>query len=237
MNIINEPDLKMPHDADIGDLHGVFDMCRAIISALDGMLDAEKEAGVEDPLINFTATMSYAVCLSCANFPGKPALGTISQLHDAMHNPKKYGYEPRNDILTAYKTRFTNSFNTQNPATDLEQQILDDYVKFFPSTPVYIGEYHHVGANQIEDLSIVFDLIEQIPLFLGISFFEFLVAYWKLGSERAFGMFGLGNDTKIDMPYYTRTYPIYCLEKTYPDLSQAVTHVYGGKGIDFAALC
>merc|ERR1740121_2419944 len=80
MNIINEPDLKMPASATFGGLAEIYQMCRAIISAFDGMLEAEKEAGVTGALINFTATFSFAVCTSCELFQEKPALAQMSQL-------------------------------------------------------------------------------------------------------------------------------------------------------------
>jgi len=43
---------------------------------------------------------------------GKPALGQLWMLEDAMRNPNKYGYTPRNDVLEAYETRFTHTAST-----------------------------------------------------------------------------------------------------------------------------
>ena len=48
-----------------------------------------------------------------------------------MLNPEKYGYVPRNDLAAAYRERWTHSFNTQNPATDLQHQFLDDYEAYY----------------------------------------------------------------------------------------------------------
>merc|ERR1712194_559728 len=178
-----------------------------IVSAFDAMLDAERDAGVTGPLINFTATFSFAICNSCENSHGSPALAQMAQLDDAMRDPKKYGYEPKNNVTAAYETRFTHSFNTANPARDVKVQFLDKYEQVFPNTPVYIGEYHRVGSNQTEDLDEILDIAEASPNFLGISFFQFQVAYWKTGSEMEFGMFGLG-DYKVDgMPYFNKDYP------------------------------
>jgi len=242
MNIINEPDLKMPPSATTGGFSEVKQMCRSIISAFDAMLDAEKDAGVTGPLINFTATFSYAICQSCEWHSDKPALGQIAQLHDAMHNPSKYGYTPQNDITAAYEARFTHSFNTQNPATDLQHQFLDAFESSFPTTPVYIGEYHRVGANQTEDLTTILDLARAHPLFLGISFFQFQVAYWKGGPEMKFGMFGLGNYSRANMTYFSKTYPIYCSEpidsvESGMSLPSALAQVYGGQGVEEDHLC
>jgi len=242
MNILNEPDLKMPPTATTGGPEGPIKMCRAIISAFDAMLEAEKEAGVTGPLINFTATFSYAICAPCTRFSGSPALGQMAQLDDAMRNPESYGYTPRNDITAAYKARWVHSFNTQNPATDLQHQFLDDYVAAFPRTPVYIGEYHRVGANQTEDLGMVLELAARNDLFLGIAFFQFQVAYWKTGSEMDFGMFALADDTVTSMHYFGKTYEVYCLEPVMDQaagtpMPDAIASVYGGQGLDAATLC
>merc|ERR1719210_1546626 len=233
MNIINEPDLKMPASATTGGIAEVMQMCRSIISSFDAMLDAEEDAGVIGPLINFTATFSYAMCFGCEWFSGHPALGQIAQLDDAMRNPAKYGYSPKNNITAAYAARFTHSFNTQNPATDIQWQVLDSYAGAFPTTPVYIGEYHRVGIDQMEDLNAILDIAAANPLFLGISYFQYQVAYWKAGSEREFGMFGLGAYKHSDMSYFSKTYPVYCLvpvnspESGMP-LPSVLSAVYGG---------
>merc|ERR1712045_129392 len=88
---------------------------------------------------------------------------------------------------------------------------LDAYEQVFHSTPVYIAEYHRVGANQSQDLESILQMAEASDLFLGISFFQYQVAYWKTGSEMAFGMFGLGDGVVASMPYFSKTYAIYCL--------------------------
>jgi len=242
MNILNEPDLKVPPTADNGGPEGPLQMGRALISAFDAMLDAEAEAGVTGPLINFTATFSYAICSSCSTFNNKPALGQMAQLHDAMHNPEKYGYTPKHNITAAYEARFTHSFNTQNPATDLQHQFLDDYTTYFPTTPVYIGEYHRVPADQTDDLGMILSLAAQNPLFLGISFFQYQVAYWKAGPERDFGMFGLSSASLVSMDYFGQTYDVHCLEpqpnpKSNMFMPSALAQVYGGPAVNYSALC
>eukprot|EP00429_Kryptoperidinium_foliaceum_P059911 CAMPEP_0176075604 /NCGR_PEP_ID=MMETSP0120_2-20121206/37789_1 /TAXON_ID=160619 /ORGANISM="Kryptoperidinium foliaceum, Strain CCMP 1326" /LENGTH=707 /DNA_ID=CAMNT_0017409311 /DNA_START=50 /DNA_END=2171 /DNA_ORIENTATION=+ len=242
MNILNEPDLKMPATATTGDRDGPIQMVRAIISGFDAMLEAEKVAGVRGPLVNITATFSYAVCSACERFPDKPALGQIAALDDGMRNPEKYGYKPKNDITAAYVARFTHSFNTQNPATDLQVQFMNDYSATFPGMPVYIGEYHRVPANQTEDLDTILGIAEVHPLFLGISFFEYQVAYWKTGSEMDFGMFALGDYVVANLSYFSHDYKVWCLKPLdHPPSgmtkSDAVALAYGGSPVDPALLC
>jgi len=242
VNILNEPDLKMPPNAVNGGADGPIKMSKAIISAFDAMLEAEKEAGVVGPLINFTATFSYAICNSCTRFSGKPALGQIAALQDAMYHPENYDYTPRNNITAAFEARWVHSFNTQNPATDLQHQFLDDYNLAFPQTPVYIGEYHRVGANQTQDLSMILEMASRNILFQGISFFQYQVAYWKGGSELAFGMMGLGSDVLAEMPYFGSRYDVHCLDPVTDSASgglmaDAVAHVYDGFSMDIPTLC
>jgi len=239
-NILNEPDLKVPSTTDIGGPEEPRKMAKALVSSFDALLDAEKEIGVSGPLINFTATFSYAICANCVSFGGKPALGQMAELDDAMRNPEEYGYTPINDITAAYLGRFTHSFNTQNPATDLQGQFLADYTEAFPSTPVYIGEYHRVGADQVDDLSTILAVAQQNPLFLGISFFQYQVAYMKTGTEMDFGMWGLGDTVLAEMSYLGTTYNIYCLtpqDSPGQDMPSSVATVYGGDGVDASTLC
>jgi len=241
VNVLNEPDLKMPPTATTGAAAGAKQMARSLISAFDAMLDAERYLGVTGPLVNFTATFSYAVCMACDRFQDSPALGQMAQLDDAMRHPEKYDYKPKNDITSAYKARWMHSFNTQNPATDLQHQFLDSYNQAFPATPVYIGEYHRVDANQTEDLDTILAAVESNELFVGISFFEYTVSYYKTGSEMDFGMFGYGNDTVKTMDYFGQELPVKCLAPVASPPSgttmpEAVARVYGGH-VDDSLMC
>eukprot|EP00434_Breviolum_minutum_P018007 symbB.v1.2.015877.t1/scaffold1199.1/size145752/4 len=119
--VINEPDLKIPG------ISKPAEFCRAIISAIDGMIDAEKETGTKSNLVNFTATFSFAPCAACGGGSTKPSVGQMLALRRAMENPKDVGYTAKNDLAEVYKTRFTNSFNTNNPATDMKPLFLNDY--------------------------------------------------------------------------------------------------------------
>ncbi|CAJ1459377.1 unnamed protein product, partial [Effrenium voratum] len=247
--VINEPDLKMPPAATTTP-GGPRQMVKAVVSALDGLLEAEKEANVSGILINFTATFSYAVCLACDELNYAPALGQMAILEDAMLHPEQYGYEPRNNVSEAYLTRWTQSFNTNNPARDLEPQFFSKYPARFPSTPVFVAEYHSPILAYLrppmtleEDLEQALSLANSSDLFLGIFFFQYQMAYWKGGSEENFGLFGLGDYRVAEMPYYGTTYDVWCLQprvtSSTPDssMSQVLTKVYEGPGLDYEFLC
>jgi hypothetical protein len=244
MIILNEPDLKMPSTATFV-AGGPRQMSKSLLSAMDAMLDAEKEAGLVGPGINFTATFSFAVCTVCDNFTTKPALGMIAQFKHAVQDPEAYGYAPHNDLAKAYRERFTNSFNTANPATEMRPLILDDYEQTFPATPVFIGEYHNVHVDLETDLRTIKEIAAGSPLFLGISFFQYQVAYWKGGTEMEFGMFGLGDYVVAPMDYFGSKFDVYCLQPASSSSSgahaasmpDALAAVYGGRGVDVDTLC
>merc|ERR1712176_342237 len=167
--LINEPDLKL------GPMGGAEQM-RALVSALDGALDAEREAGVVNPKLKFTAAFSFAVCNACRESQ-KPALGQMLQLRDAMKDPSSVGYTAKNDLWEAYTTRFENSFNTANPSRDLKPMILDDYNREFKDLgiPIFIGEYHTPDLSYPleDDLKKAMALTDEAgTLFAGLSFIE-----------------------------------------------------------------
>mmetsp|Transcript_43697 Transcript_43697/g.101974 ORF Transcript_43697/g.101974 Transcript_43697/m.101974 type:complete len:595 (-) Transcript_43697:47-1831(-) len=215
--LVNEPDLKIPGGATVV-AGGPELMVKAIISALDGVLEAEKDANVTGTLINFTATFSYAICIACDELNYTPGLGQMAALEDGLLFPERYGYEPRNNVSEAYRTRWTHSFNTNNPARDLQPQFFRIYTERFRTTPVFIGEYHNTLLAYLQppltladDLAEVLDLANTTDLFLGISFFQFQVAYWKGGTEEHFGLFGLGHYEIAAMPYYGHDFKVWCL--------------------------
>jgi len=240
--LINEPDLKMPSTASVV-FEGASQMARAIASAFDGVLDAEREAGVVGEAINFTATISFAICTACPSHNDAPALGQMALIADAFHNPEMYGYEPKNDLAANFKKRWVHSFNTANDAEDLKKKFFARYQKAFTQTPVFIGEYHNLLKPLTSDVKDVLKLAGDMPLFLGISFFEFQVAYWKGGAEMAFGLFELGGYPVTEMSFLDhKNYTVWCLSPSAKvvaseGLPRALAEAYGGKDVDAEELC
>eukprot|EP00418_Pyrodinium_bahamense_P083792 CAMPEP_0179053020 /NCGR_PEP_ID=MMETSP0796-20121207/22054_1 /TAXON_ID=73915 /ORGANISM="Pyrodinium bahamense, Strain pbaha01" /LENGTH=495 /DNA_ID=CAMNT_0020749597 /DNA_START=39 /DNA_END=1526 /DNA_ORIENTATION=+ len=193
MILMNEPDLKLQS----GFLQGVpgppEHFCKALVSALDAVLDAEREAGVEGPLPNLTVAFSFARCPKCSRFGDHPSLGQMWDLRRAMKHPELVGYLPRNNLWAIYRARFVNSFNTANSALDMRHQFLDMYDEHFQGTPVFIGEYHSpYFFDQQLDLEEILEIsANRSTMLQGICFFEFQVRYDKGGAEMNFGMFGL----------------------------------------------
>jgi len=236
--VMNEPELKIAN---------VVEQIRAMASALDGMLEAERLAGVQGRLLNFTVTYSFALCETCVrpvNQVSKPALGQMLELRKGLLDPVSYGYRPRNDISAALKSRFTNSFNTANQAKELDDLFFNDYKQNFPSTPVFIGEFHspHPPHDMYPDVALAVKMAEESSLFMGSSFFEFQVRYDKGGSEMDFGMFGLGDYKFEDWNFDSTWASSWCLvpvtnAASSQSLPAAVAAAYGGEGVDAQRLC
>lgn len=239
--VVNEPELKLPS------VEEKMLWTRAVISGIDGMIEAEREAGMRGGGINFTVTYSFAMCFSCILPVGqsrKPALGQMLELRNGMLRPAEYGYSPRNDLAKVFATRFTNSFNTANAASELDGLFFDSYNQEFRSTPVFIGEFHspHPPKNVAPDLLNAVQMAERSPLFIGISFFEFQVRYDKGGAEMDFGMFGLGEYEIEQWDFDGAAASAWCLvpvtnKVSTQSLPDAVAFAFGGQGFDAALSC
>jgi len=206
--IMNEPELKVyPRTL----------VCRALITTLDAILQAEKDVGVTGNLVALTATFAYT------RLGGPPALGQMMNLHQCIMNPQDTPtlYTPRNDVLNAYRTRFVNSFNTASPHLSVQREVLDVYNRsgFWDDNlkiPVFIGEYHSVKVPLEEDLtSMQQKIIPKYPFFMGVTFFEYQVRYDKGGSETEFGMFGLGGCKLMKMHFLGENYSVWDLTQNH----------------------
>merc|ERR1719379_907060 len=91
-NLVNEADLILPG------LGSPLLWGKAVASAFDAVLDAEKEAKVTGRLPNFTATVSFGVCPACKTGGKVPALGQMETIRVCMRQPDQCGYTPRNDL-------------------------------------------------------------------------------------------------------------------------------------------
>jgi len=226
--LMNEPDLAV---------HPRRLVCRAMISAFDAVLQAEKDVGVTGNPVSITVTFSYAV------FNGPPALGQMKDFHECILDPSgpPTRYTPRNDVLRAYKARFVNSFNTANPALSVKNEFLDKYAEagFWTEElkiPVFIGEYHSVFVDLEEDLpSMMKAAVEdrsKHPFFLGYSFFEYSVRYDKGGSEEKFGIYGFGQCAISHMNFSGKVYNIWDLvpqlDKDSNLMDRALSAAFGG---------
>lgn len=236
--VVNEPELKLPN------LQKPRSWVKAIATAIDGMLDAEAQAEVVGPKPNLTVTFSFAACGQCTKFNHIPALGQMWELRDALLNPRAYDITSNNDLGHLFRNRFTYGFNTGNPSDEIQDLFLRHYEKEFPSTPIFVGEYHNPGnPNTQKDLEHMIAMAEASSVFLGISFFEFQNRY-DIGNHLVWGMFDPQDQMggSLQILYGSTTYNVPCLSPVFDatvqkTLPAQVAAAYGGPGIDAALLC
>jgi len=187
--IINEPELKVADHGStaVGRSQGLY--TRAILSALDGCLDAERELGVlpneNGDLPPFSVTYSFAMCNECKSSAAGNRLAQgapgLAQMYDVLlaglsasipveerpvYSPLGK-YVPRNDLRAAMQDRWAMGFNTQNRVGELCPLILEKYgASPLRDIPLYIGEYHDFRESAIDlesDLRTLNGYMQQSP--------------------------------------------------------------------------
>jgi len=218
--LLNEPDFFGGYPDCVPT--GAWCRVKAMLSALDGVLAAEREAGIEPGRVKLTVTWSFGMMPSIDGKEGGPGLFGFQDTVAGIADPTIANYTPRSshaDLQQAFRTRWIHGVNTQAPWSFVKSVIAGNYAKFSP-TPWFIGEY---GANGQTLATIQADLEDMQKTsgdFLGAAFFQFQTAHFKGGSELNFGLFRLGseklwdiNPPCNDVPSKCRTWPVYCLSK------------------------
>ncbi|CAJ1387320.1 unnamed protein product [Effrenium voratum] len=234
--VVNEPELKLPS------LSEPKKFARAVVSAIDGVLEAEEEAQVQGPKPNLTVTFSFASCAMCEQFQTKPGLGQLWTLFDALRNPVKYGVTTQRNLTDFFRTRFTYSFNSGNPAEEIEDMFLAQYQQLFPTTPIFVAEYHDPYNKDTQaDLQKILEIAQSSPLLLGVSFFEFQNRYDQAG-HLVWGMFDpqQDNSSKLRVEFQEYSSSVPCLSPVFDGsrtIAEQLTTAYGGPGIEPKRLC
>lgn len=233
--LMNEPDLKFEMQ------HGTANFCKAVISALDAILEAEVVAGVVGKLPKFAIVVSFAMCQTCSSFQNNPGLGQMDELRRAFHEPQLVGYTPKHDIWDAYQTRVVNGINTANSVSEFLQYFMESYTATFPQTPLFVGEFHSPTGRMQEELTTILQVAQTDRFLLGVSFFEFQVRYDKGPKDQVYGMFGLGNVAQGSVQIAGQDFLAWCLTPQADTagnmLPQAVAAAFGGAGVDYESLC
>merc|ERR1719400_2056912 len=233
---------------------GAWCRVKAAISALDGVLAAEREVGVDAGRVKFTVTWSFATLESIDGKVRGPGNYGFQDMVAAMQNPQIAKYTPRTpleDLQQAFRTRWVHGLNTKSPWNFVRDIISKDYQQFRP-IPWFIGEY---GASGQDEASIQADLVGmqahalEDSAFVGAAFLQFQTNYWKGGAEMDYGMFGLGEGKlgetgEVCQPGQgCRRWPVHCLTTTLPWLegskahrAQAASRAWGGF-IDHTSFC
>jgi len=219
--LLNEPDFAVcPNGSG---------WCRVkkVLSAMEGVLAAEKEMGVKPGIVNLTTTWSFAMATSIDGKVTGPGIFGFQDMIAGTANPSLAQYTPKTsqaELAAAFRDRWVHGMNTQAPWSFVKQMVADKYEQFLPHQ-WFIGEY---GANgQSQDI-ITGDLKDMDAYastgngFMGQCFFQFQTAYSKgHGSEMNFGLFSLGDhkvgDTgKVCTGNSCQTLPVYCLNTDLP---------------------
>jgi len=236
--LLNEPDLVHPASGAAGRI-------KLVLSALDGVLAAEKEAGVRPGRTRLTVTWSFGVH---DGLDGKFTFATGWGFQDTatgVANPEEVGYSPRcsrADLVHAFKTRWVHGLNTQAPWDYVDSVIGGEEAKFAP-IPWFVGEYGANGqlaATIQRDLENIARKAQEEELFLGVAFFQFQTAHFKGGSETNFGLFRLGEQKLSE----SGDLPVYCLSAHLPwlpgsmgDRASAVAAAWRGSLEGVKGLC
>lgn len=217
--LLNEPDFL---DNRCEPVLAPWCRAKAAVSALEGLLHAEQEAGVQPGRVNLTITWSFAIRTSIDGRVTGAGLFGFQDMVAVTANPALARYTPRGNasqLLEAFAGRWVNGLNTQSPWTYVRDLINASYQQFVP-VPWFIGEY---GANGLTQEVIKSDLhdIEARAAgndpFMGAAVFQFQTAYWKGGSEMNFGLFSLGKKLlgktgEVCKNATCATWPVYCLD-------------------------
>merc|ERR1712045_650 len=233
---------------------GAWCRVKAAISALDGVLAAEREVGVDAGRVKFTVTWSFATLESIEGKVRGPGNYGFQDMVAAMQNPQIAKYTPRTpleDLQQAFRTRWVHGLNTKSPWNFVRDIISKDYRQFRP-IPWFIGAYGASGQDKDtiqEDLRSMQAHALEDPAFVGAAFLQFQTNYQKGGAAMDYGMFGLGDGElgstgKVCEPGYgCRRWPVHCLttdltwlEGTKAHRAQAAATAWGGF-IDDSSLC
>jgi len=224
---------------------------KALVSALDGVLAAEREAGIKPGRVKLSVAWSCAPDTSLDGKVTGLAVWAWQDTATCIEDPSMVHYKPRSsqaDMVAAFRTRWVHGINVQTPG--ITKYMQEHYKR---KEPWFIGEY---GANNVASKAITdelrdMDKIAQDPAnaFAGMAFFQFQTAYFKGGSEMNFGMFRLGSKELnvtgeiCDKGHGCEKWPVYCLTTDKGDLpdivagrAEAVASAWGG-AVDYSQMC
>jgi len=206
---------------------------RAVLSAMDGLLSAEKDAGVSPGRVNLTVTWSFAMLTSIDGKLTGPGVFGFQDMVAGIADPSIADYKPRmgkEALQEAFRTRWVNALNAAAPYSYIQQQVDKVYKRFEP-TPWFIGEH---GMEWQTQAAITDDMVNSHRNasadgpFNGLFVFQFQQAFEKSGSELNFGIFNLGDekvadtDNITDSTNHSCVFPVYCL-KTALDRGGGIT--------------
>jgi len=253
--LLNEPDMLDFVDAD-GNRPNCTQSparCRvkAAISALDGLLSAEKTAGITPGRVNLTIAWSSSVRSSVdGKVTNASGYFGFQDMVTGIANPyETCNYRPVTSIAElqeAFRTRWVNSVNVNSNWVYVQETIADKYDGLFPMSPWFLSEFHGAPDDQYHN-SIVSELeaigaSAESGAFMGVCFKQFQRPNQIKGDSN--GLFGLGGkgigdgrtgqvcveDVRVRTPT-CRSWDLKCLDPSVIpyERADAVATAWGGK--------
>jgi len=178
---------------------GLEAQCRvkAALSAFDGLLQAEKEAGVKPGSVNLTIAWSFDTRDSIDGVVHQ-GIG-IYGFQDMVAGVKKpgiAGYKPRSskkELRDAFDSRWVHSTNTASPWSFVKEKVGGEYARFLPK-PWFLSEFRGDGMSGDaigNDLKAADEEAKSGGPFLGVSVFSFQNDY-QFPQPQYYGLFGVG---------------------------------------------
>jgi len=177
-----------------------YNYLRAVLSAIDGVLAAEWEAGVPPGRVRMTAAFSFALREAVDGTQGSYVHHWgWKDLLSVVQDPSIVSYTtrtPQADLEMAFRARWMNCVNQAGPRY-VQQALAEGYTETFGSMPFFIGEYGalwQTASNIEEDLREMDEMaLDDSNPFAGAAVFQFQQAYRKgWGTEMNYGLFNLG---------------------------------------------
>jgi len=220
INMINEVDAMVP-SPNFGKQY-----VKRIISAVDGLLAAERDVGVKGN-VNLTSCFTTAIATPLGGGVATVYHG-FSSMEAWMKDPLLVPYAPQSGMSIKQLTeevnrRWVHCMNAQIPWKALRNMVAPDYLRLGYPRPWIIGEMGFNGEHAdklTDDLVSMNDYASnKSTQYLGSFFFQFQTAYFKSGPELNYGMFGLGHKP---MGYDVTT----TFYSGYPDPKTSKVHKY-----------
>lgn len=212
INIINEVDAIVAFDAPAKQV-------KRLISAVDGMMAAEKKLNVTGT-VNLTSCFTTALASPLGGGPATIYHG-FSSMEAWIKKPRLINYTTRSvasieELARLIDRRWVHCLNAQMPWTNgLDNMIASQYDDFMPR-PWFLGEmgWNGIHKDAIEtELNTMIEFSKKDRGYAGTFAFQFQTAYQKgLGSEMNYGMFSLGaKELNFSTDVNGVKYPVQCL--------------------------
>jgi hypothetical protein len=236
---------------------------RAVLSAMDGVLAAEKERGVKNGTVNFTASWSFAKLTSADGTVTGPGFFGFQDIVLGANDPWKYaGYKPvvgLDAVADAFRTRWTHSMSAEVDPESLQTNVFDKLksLSAVKSTPWFISSFRSEQPLKTTDklkqeIEFLDSEAKKGGAFLGVSIYQFQKSYQDAHDDN--GLFRLGSaagpvgnttqvcheDIKTKAPV-CKEWPVYCLNEDkavsgYADVAAVLAAAWDGT-VKGRALC